>query len=524
MKRKILLLSFLLILILSLSSCSLLFGSASLDYEYDPERVDEIRNLMVEAEGYLESETDYDKYYDAYIDINMFAYQLITNYQKENIKYSMDGNLESPVKMQEFYTIFMEIAEWQTDILVETYNSAYKEEFFKSWTEEEIQSIFDSDYPTEYYSLSSKEEELTKEFQGFDRANAINNAASYLINLTAIRNQMAKVAGFDNYALFSYDNVYGRDYSITQAQAFSSYVKKYLVPLAYKLDDKLKSLEASLTEDEYFEVHAELFANSFEDRGIVDSYVKEIGNPFSYEYNYLIRRGHCYYSNHENAQQAAYTTFLYWDGLPAVYFGPGYQNSFTIVHEFGHYYAAARINEMCSSNDLAETHSQGNEMLFLAYLMQFSEYTDIQKSYIEARQLYEALSIIIISSIVNEFELNVYQTIEPLTAEALDTICMNVCDGYEGYQAVKDNTGYDPVVYWKLVCVENPCYYISYAMSLIPSLGIYEMAMEDFDNAKNCYLDLCEVKDVDFLEALSNTGLYNPFNEEVYINLSELIG
>lgn len=524
MKRKICSLLFILILILSLSSCSLLFGDVSLEYDYDPQKADEIKALMVDAEGYLESGTNYDKYYEAYIEINLFAYQLITNYQKENIKYSIDGNSESPVKMQEFYTIFMEIVEWQIDILIETYNSSYKDEFFKDWSEEEIQSIFDSDYPTDYYNLSAKEEELTTKFQAFDREGKINNAASYLIELTSIRNQMAKVVENDNYALFAYDSVYGRDYSITEAAKFSNYVKKYLVPLAYKLDDELKTAEEALTDLEYYELHSQLFANSFNDRQIVDDYVRKIGNSFSYEYNYMINRGHCYYSDHPNARQAAFTTYLYWDGLPAVYFGPGYQNSFTIVHEYGHYYAAARTNEITSSNDLAETHSQGNEMLFLAYLMQFSEYSEAQKNYIEARQLYEALCVIIISSIINEFEMQVYQAVEPLTAEALDLICMSVCEGYGGYQAVIDNTNYDPVSYWKLVCVEHPCYYISYAMSLIPSIGVYEMAMSDFDNAMNCYLDLCEVKDVDFLEALSASNFYNPFNEDVYINLSELIG
>ena len=87
MKRKLFLLITILTLILSLSSCSLLFGKASLDYTYDEARADEIRELMVEAEQYLASGNEYDKYYDAYIDINMFAYQIITYYQKENIKF-----------------------------------------------------------------------------------------------------------------------------------------------------------------------------------------------------------------------------------------------------------------------------------------------------------------------------------------------------------------------------------------------------------------------------------------------------
>ena len=524
MKRKLFLLITILTLILSLSSCSLLFGKASLDYTYDEARADEIRELMVEAEQYLASGNEYDKYYDAYIDINMFAYQIITYYQKENIKFAMNGNDESAIKMQEFYSLFMEIANWQTDILVDTYNSNYKDEFFKDWSEKEIQQIFDSNYPDEYYTLNTRAQELTTEYEKLDRAGAIEQAPAYLKELTAIRNQIANVTGYNDYSDFSYGNVYGRDYLVSDSVTFTNYVKKYIVPLTYKLADRLAELEQQLTDSEYLEIHIELFANAFDDRKHVDSFVKKIGNPFTYEYNYLTSRGHCYYSNDINAMQGAFTTYMYWDGIPAVYFGPGYQDSFTFVHEFGHYYSAARIDKITGSNDLAETQSQGNEMLFLAYLMQYSDFNDIQKEYLETRQLYEALCVIMISSIVNEFELKLYPYKDELKPEVIDALCIEVCQGYGGYEKILEKTQYNTLDYYKLVCVSNPCYYISYAISLIPSIGIYEMAMNDFNNAKDCYLDLCEVKDMDFLDALKTANLYNPFEEAVYIGISELLG
>ena len=50
------------------------------------------------------------------------------------------------------------------------------------------------------------------------------------------------------------------------------------------------------------------------------------------------------------------------------YFGPGYQDMLTVLHELGHY-GAMLINEgFDGSMDIAETHSQGNEYLFLSYL------------------------------------------------------------------------------------------------------------------------------------------------------------
>lgn len=91
--------------------------------------------------------------------------------------------------------------------------------------------------------------------------------------------------------------------------------------------------------------------------------------------------------------------------------------------------------------------------------------------------------------------------------------------------------------YWRYVVIEAPCYYISYAMSALPSMGIYVKAMQEgFDVAKESYFKLFTFSDnqafttVDgagdkvvtatYQEILNYCGLYGPFQQELYQQLS----
>ena len=77
--------------------------------------------------------------------------------------------------------------------------------------------------------------------------------------------------------------------------------------------------------------------------------------------------------------------------------------------------------------------------------------------------------------------------------------------------------------YWKMVVVEQPVYYISYAVSSIAALNIFTMSLEDEDAAWDAYIKLAEQMDIDqgFLWNIEQAGLAGPFDEEVYQELVE---
>ena len=78
--------------------------------------------------------------------------------------------------------------------------------------------------------------------------------------------------------------------------------------------------------------------------------------------------------------------------------------------------------------------------------------------------------------------------------------------------------------YWKMVVVEQPVYYISYAVSAVAAMDIYVTATENEEQAWTAYRALVEEMDPDagFLKNLENAGIDGPFEEDVYAYFANL--
>ena len=79
--------------------------------------------------------------------------------------------------------------------------------------------------------------------------------------------------------------------------------------------------------------------------------------------------------------------------------------------------------------------------------------------------------------------------------------------------------------YWRAVVVEQPIYYISYAVSVIAAIDLYTVATEDFDAAAEIYRKLCEEPDPEagFLGNITAAGLSTPFDADFYSKLTALV-
>ena len=75
--------------------------------------------------------------------------------------------------------------------------------------------------------------------------------------------------------------------------------------------------------------------------------------------------------------------------------------------------------------------------------------------------------------------------------------------------------------YWHLAVISNSMYYLSYAVSLVPSIEFFLIAKErGFDHAAELYYDLCTVSaDAPFHKTILDAGLSSPFKEEVFISI-----
>ena len=78
-----------------------------------------------------------------------------------------------------------------------------------------------------------------------------------------------------------------------------------------------------------------------------------------------------------------------------------------------------------------------------------------------------------------------------------------------------------PETYFKLVTIPHPSYYISYSVSLISSLQIYALALDDYDNAVSVYTQLLTMQN-GYLDSLSQVGLSSPFESQTYTLVSRV--
>ena len=218
------------------------------------------------------------------------------------------------------------------------------------------------------------------------------------------------------------------------------------------------------------------------------------------------------------------------------------------VHEFGHYFNNIYNHGIDISMDHDETQSQGDEMLFLAYLSELLTANGEQEQFsgLEAAQMLNSLQTILLATAVDEFEEAVYSGYYAGDNLRIKTMLENGPVAKTSYdllfQLISEDYGlndlYNPI-YWRYVCIEAPGYYISYAMSLIPSISVYakycesgyEAAKEAYlklftfsDNPKMAHIDVAGdmLCDVDYADVLKYCGLMSAFDEKTYKSLYEI--
>ena len=97
-----------------------------------------------------------------------------------------------------------------------------------------------------------------------------------------------------------------------------------------------------------------------------------------------------------------------------------------------------------------------------------------------------------------------------------------VCQRYGGISYVTYNLT-DVQHYWRLVVIEQPVYYVSYAVSGLAAISLYSEADKNYYGGVEVYRSLVEQleENMGFLTCLEQAGLRDPFDEQVYIDLNK---
>lgn len=406
-------------------------------------------------------------------------------------------------------------------------DSSLKEQYFADWTEAEIQQMLS--YTGEVAELEKRNAEILVEYRGLDEETMPTEMIPLYRELVLNNNRIAVLNGYEDYYDYAYAVTYSRDYDPQQVQVMRQYVKDYLVPSFFNIASITQDKINNLSNTQIRLINNLLYEKPFDEMGVnyVDMYLASLPDSASDGMQALFRENRAVFGDTEEAHSSAFTTQVN-DGLMC-YFGPSYQVSMTAVHELGHFYAInsfLKVNDNMGelSFDLAEVHSQANEWLFTGFLEGI-----LDKSVYDTLvyyKIYENLAGIIIQMCIDEFEERVYNhpDVASLTEEDFDDIMDEVCQEYGGVDFVGSIT--DIHWYWRMVTLENPCYYVSYAVSCIAALDVYFRQAEDYDGTVQIYCDLIDnvTSDGGFLSNLERVGLNGPFDKDVYEEIAQLAG
>ena len=311
--------------------------------------------------------------------------------------------------------------------------------------------------------------------------------------LVDLHNEEAQIVGYKDYADYAYEASYGRDFTPDDAAALCEAVKPY----ARQYFGSLYYNEAT-----YADFSADTDLTERELVGLVTQYMPRVSDDAAKAAAYMEKHGLYFMDSAERVSDLGFTTTLDQYNAPFIYLALyGDQNDIqSMFHEFGHYYDAY-VNPVpdlllsVGSLDIFEIHSTGMEALSTGW------YEDLAR----IRFLDSALYTVFSGCLFDEFQRVVYAD-PTLTPEQISQTFVTIARSY-GLRSFGKEFSH----YWMQVNhnFESPLYYISYAVSMLASLQIYEMAENDWAAAAGFYNDLVSLGafDYTYCELLDKVGL-----------------
>lgn len=399
--------------------------------------------------------------------------------------------------------------------------SPIKDVLFADWTEEELEML--GAYTSEIAQLEKENEELVVEYQALSEGELAEGIIPLYQKLIANNNRIARIYGYDNYYTYGYDVVYARDYSTDTVQKARDYAIEYLVPTVPAVLQEFALGFQRLTQAEQQVVIA-FMEESYQDtdKDYVNLYIDSLPQDLQAAMSHLWQYDRAIFADSTGAKEGAFTVNIGEDAI--CYFGPGYDGTLTLVHEMGHYASTLNLDLNACPMDLAELHSQGNEWLFMNQVRE--ELNPNVYAVIRDYKMYMDMCTILVSFMVDDFEERIYTTdVSGYTREDFDAVAEEVCQAYGGVDFV-NNFLTDFQSYWRLVVMESPVYYVSYAMSDVAALNLYTIASQDREKAYEIYGHLLKDLDMElgFQENLKKVGLSGPFDSTVYEAIAQMYG
>ena len=300
-----------------------------------------------------------------------------------------------------------------------------------------------------------------------------DKAGPIYLKLVKIRSELADIEGYDNFAAYADEEEYCRDYTEDDIEQLHKDVKKISQPY---FDNYYSSAESDGVLPHMST--KKLLSNLQKYSALVDDMASDSAQQMIDEN--LISIG-----DEDGRQDGAFTTYIRKTNRPFISMTLDVQRDFIVLsHEFGHF---VEYNNETPDNiltdkdniDLAEIASNGFEGLLTNY------YDDIFKSSAETARkdtIGELLENVIDGCVEDEFQRAIYKNPDM----TLDEVNELYSDIYAEYNSWAEG---DPGYSWVYIghTFESPMYYISYTVSALAALQIWNQSNKNFDKAVNTW-------------------------------------
>lgn len=346
------------------------------------------------------------------------------------------------------------------------------------------------------YSSSDPE----KYVQFFDQqSDAFFNIFKQLID---VNKQIAQKLDFDSVADMYYLS-YSRDYTPAEALTYCNNTKEIITPVADLFG--AKSITENISQKKLFDT--------------MPLILHKVSPDLTNAWNAMEQYGLYDISAADNKRSSvSFTTYL--PEYDAPFFYTYWQDNFssvtTSMHEFGHFYDYWLHYDVStvSNLDIAETYSQSLELLLQP---SFSSFTT-QVSNAVLSRLASFVSTLQYQSLLEEFTQRAYE-MEDLTANNLGQLFAELKEEY-GITAIKNEQGLDLTWYEITHLFDSPFYTISYWTSACTSLQIWSQSQDNWDTAKQTYLDMLNAnQNQAYTELVKSVGLLPPSDPQVLKNI-----
>lgn len=470
--------------------------------------VDGLLRAKAEVNAQLDAGSDVETLMDSIYAFYDSYYDFATNYALANIYYSKDLR---DIYWEQEYNYCLDVGS-QADaaldsLLHDLAGSSHREaleaeeyfgaDFFDDYQGESLwnetfTALMDQEaqLQSEYYALSAEAVSVTPYSEDFYNGCGAKMAELF-VEMIALRQEIAKTAGYEDYLSFAYDFYYGRDYSPQQVQVLFDGIAQNLVPVYRNLasSDVWYIGTKPSTEKETF--------------SYVKNAAKAMGGVVEEAFSFMEKNDLYDITYSENKYDASFEVYLLNYSQPYVFLNPtGSMNDrLTFVHEFGHFCNDYASYGSVVGIDVAEVFSQGMEYLSLCY---------VDDPQLEQLKMADSLGVYVEQAAYASFEHRAYSLEgENLTTEAVYALFDEVGEEYglDIWQWDGRSFVYIPHFF------TNPLYIVSYVVSNDAALQIYQQEKAQKGAGLSLLEENLTTEQADFLAFVQEAGLEDPFAE-----------